>query len=75
MNDLAGNGGDSTLFSQGPGEEVGEGREGGFELSDAGALPIHKWHPHTVKVIMIDISQITTPLLYPGFVVPLGPLK
>lgn len=50
VDDLAGPAGDSTLFSQGLEEETKEGREGDLELSDAGALPVHKWHPHTVKV-------------------------
>lgn len=56
VNDLEGNGGDSAIFGP-PAEEGGEERRAGeeeagkgFELSEAGALPMHKWHPHTVKV-------------------------
>lgn len=52
VNDLEGNAGDDAVFNNAALGEDGDGAEVGarIELSDAGALPIHKWHPHTVKV-------------------------
>lgn len=67
MNDLDASRDDANIDQDG--NEASAVGESGDRPSDTGALPRHKWHPHTVKVCMDFSFHCLLGFLYlpPGF--------